>query len=234
MTKSSKPLLRVEELEVSCHQDGKWKPIVQDVSFQLFQGEMVALTGPSGCGKSLTAHAIVGLLEPGWRVTQGKIFYQGKNILDYATSCWQKLRREEIALMIQQSLNGLNPIRKVKKQMMETLLLRKDSMSRKDMNGYLHTLLQQFGFHDPETVLSSYPFELSGGMRQRVLLAMMVSLQPKILIADEPTTSLDVMNRERVLVLLKKLQHDFGLTVLLISHDQQSVKKFANRIIQLE
>ncbi|GAA3325991.1 hypothetical protein GCM10020331_060100 [Ectobacillus funiculus] len=99
---------------------------------------------------------------------------------------------------------------------------------------YLCSLLQQVGFTDPESVLASYPFQLSGGMRQRVLLAMMVSLQPKILIADEPTTALDVINRERVLSLLKKLQHDFGLAVLLISHDQQSVKRLADRVIQMD
>lgn len=229
-----KPLLCIEQLEISCQNAGKWKPVVQDVSLQLYPGEMVAFTGPSGCGKSLTAHAIVGLLEAAWKVTNGQIFYQNKNILDYDAHGWQQLRREEIALLIQHSLNGLNPIRTVKKQMVETLKQRKKNMSRKEMDTYLYSLLQQVGFTDPESVLSSYPFQLSGGMRQRALLAMMISLQPKILIADEPTTALDVINRERVLSLLKKLQHDFGLTVLLISHDQQSVKRFADRVIQMD
>lgn len=230
----AKPLLCIEQLEISCQDSGKWQPVVQDVSFQLYPGEMVAFTGPSGCGKSSTAHAIVGLLEAGWKVTNGQIIYQDKNILDYDTHGWQQLRREEVALLIQDSLNGLNPIRTVKKQMVETLQQRKKSMSKKEMDTYLHLLLQQVGFTDPESVLSSYPFQLSGGMRQRVLLAMMVSLQPKILIADEPTTALDVINRERVLSLLKKLQHDLGLTVLLISHNQQSVKRFADRVIQMD
>lgn len=234
MTTFSNFLLRIEQLEISCQHDDKWKPVVHDVSFQVCPGEMVALTGPSGCGKSLTAHAIVGLLEAGWKVTNGQIFYQDKTILHYNIHDWQKLRREEIALLIQHSLNGLNPIRTVKKQMVETILQRKKGINKKELDMYLYSLLQQVGFTDPESVLSSYPFQLSGGMRQRVLLAMMVSLQPKILIADEPTTALDVINRERVLSLLKKLQHDFGLAVLLISHDQHSVKKFADRVIQMD
>lgn len=234
MTTFSNFLLRIEQLEISCQHDDKWKPVVYDVSFQVCPGEMVALTGPSGCGKSLTAHAIVGLLEAGWKVTNGQIFYQDKTILHYNIHDWQKLRREEIALLIQHSLNGLNPIRTVKKQMVETILQRKKGINKKALDMYLYSLLQQVGFTDPESVLSSYPFQLSGGMRQRVLLAMMISLQPKILIADEPTTALDVINRERVLSLLKKLQHDFGLAVLLISHDQHSVKKFADRVIQMD
>ncbi|UFJ39295.1 ABC transporter ATP-binding protein [Brevibacillus humidisoli] len=227
-------LLCVEQLEISCQEDGKWTPIVQDVSFQLYPGEMVTLTGPSGCGKSLTAHAIVGLLEAGWRVTNGRIRYQDKQILDLDSRGRQKLRREEIGLLIQDSLHGLNPIQTVKKQMVETLLQQKRKISKKERDIYLHSLLLQVGFRDPASVLASYPFELSGGMRQRVLLAMMVSLHPKILIADEPTTALDMINREKVLSLLKRLQHDLGLTVLLISHDQQSVQRFADRIIRME
>ena len=234
MTTFANSLLRIEQLEISCQHDGKWRPIVQDVSFQVCPGEIVALTGPSGCGKSLTAHAIVGLLEAGSRVTNGQVFYQDRDILTYNIHDWQQLRREEIALLIQHSLNGLNPIRTVRKQMVETVLQRKQSTSKKELDMYLCSLLQQVGFTDPESILASYPFQLSGGMRQRVLLAMMVSLQPKILIADEPTTALDVLNRERVLSLLKKLQHDFGLAVLLISHDQQSVKRLADRVIQMD
>ncbi|WP_168733930.1 ABC transporter ATP-binding protein [Metabacillus sediminilitoris] len=233
MTISIKSLLSVEHLEISYQDKEKLKPIVQDVTFQLYPGEMVALTGTSGCGKSLTAHAVVGLLETGYKVTNGQIYYKNQNIIDYDEKDWQSLRREEVALLIQHSLNGLNPIRTVKKQMVETLNQKK-KWSRKDVNTYLHSLLHQVGFTDPEHILSSYPFELSGGMRQRILLAMMISIRPKILIADEPTTALDIINREKVLTLLKKLQHDFELTILLISHDYESIKKFADRVIQMD
>jgi ABC-type dipeptide/oligopeptide/nickel transport system ATPase component len=233
MTTIINPLLSVEHLEISYYAEEKYKPIVQDVTFQLYPGEMVALTGPSGCGKSLTAHALVGLLETGVKVTTGHIYYKNQNIIDYDEKGWQNLRREEVALLIQHSLNGLNPIRTVKKQMVETLNQKK-KWPRKDVNTYLNSLLRQVGFTDPEHILSSYPFELSGGMRQRVLLAMMASLRPKILIADEPTTALDVINREKVLTLLKKLQHNFELTILLISHDHESINKFADRVIQMD
>ncbi|WP_046173445.1 ATP-binding cassette domain-containing protein [Domibacillus indicus] len=233
MSTATKPLLTVEHLEISCRDSEKTNPIVQDVSFQLYKGEMAALTGPSGCGKSVTAHAVVGMLEKEWIVTKGHICYKNQNITTYSEKEWQRLRREEIALLIQHSLNGLNPIRTVKKQMMETLNQRR-KLPRKEAVSYLHSLLHQVGFADPAFILSSYPFELSGGMCQRILLAMMLSAKPKILIADEPTTALDVINKEKVMALLKKLQADFDLAVLLISHDQESVNRFADRVIFME
>lgn len=233
MTTIIEPILNVEHLEISYQDEEKWKTIVRDVTFQLYPGEMVALTGPSGCGKSLTAHAVVGLLEAGCKVTNGRIYYRNQNIIDYDEKNWQILRREDIALLIQHSLNGLNPIRTVKKQMVETLNQRK-KRPRKEINTYLYSLLHHVGFTDPEHILSSYPFELSGGMCQRILLAMMISLRPKILIADEPTTALDVINKNKVMTLLKKLQHDFDMTVLLISHDHESINKFADRVIRMD
>ena len=227
------PLLSMEHVEISYQDAGKWKTIVHDISFQLFPGEMVALTGPSGCGKSLTAHAMVGLLDKGFRVTNGQIIYKNENILEYDERRLEQLRRDEIALLIQHSLNGLNPIQTVKKQMVETVKQKK-KWEKNDMQTSLHSLLKQVGLLDSEQILSSYPFELSGGMRQRVLLAMMLSLQPKIFIADEPTTALDVINREKVLALLKQLQQKLNLTILLISHDDKSVKKYANRVVHMD
>ncbi|WP_341281770.1 ABC transporter ATP-binding protein [Paenibacillus sp. FSL H8-0537] len=227
------PLLCVQNIEISRQQAGKWCPIVQNVSLELHAGEMAALVGPSGCGKSMTAHALVGLLETGLCLTGGQIFYGGDDISRYDERRMQQLRREEIALLIQHSLSGLDPIRTVRKQMVETLKLQA-KRSRKEMESYLYMLLERIGFADPELILDAYPFELSGGMRQRVLLAMMLSTEPTLFIADEPTTALDALNRDRVLALLKQLQADFGLTVLLISHDEQSVRKFADRVITMQ
>lgn len=233
MTKNPKSILTIDHLEVSYHKGGMVRPVIKDVSLQLYQGETVALTGPSGCGKSLTAQAIVGLLETEFKVTNGQILYKGENVITYEEKKWQKLRREDIALLIQHSLNGLNPIRTIKKQMVETLTLKKRWI-KKEIEPYLYSLLHQVGFISPKQILSSYPFELSGGMNQRVLLAMMLSLRPKIVIADEPTTALDAINRDKVLSLLKRLQHDFELTILLISHDHQSVKKIADRVVHMQ
>lgn len=232
MTADMKSLLSIEHLEISFHDAGKWKPIVHDVSFQLYPGEIAVLAGPSGCGKSLTAQAMVGLLGVGFKVTGGHIKYNGQNIIGLDEKHWQQLRREEMALLIQDSLSGLDPICTVRKQMTETVKQHK-KRARKDLKSYLHSLLSQVGFSEPEEILASYPFELSGGMRQRVLLAMMLSLRPKIFIADEPTTALDAINQEKALSLFKKLQQDFGLTILLISHDRQSVHRIADRVIQM-
>jgi peptide/nickel transport system ATP-binding protein len=227
------PVLEIEHLEISYKKDGCVKPIIQDVSLSLHMGETVALIGPSGCGKSLTAHAIVGLLDKEFEVTGGQIKFNGENMIYFNEKRWQDIRREEIALLIQHSLNGLDPIRTVRKQMMETIRQQKTSDSKKDSESYIYSLLNLVGFTEPELILSSYPFELSGGMRQRVLLTMMLSLKPKILIADEPTTALDVINQEKVLTLLKRLQHELELTILLISHDQQSIKRVADRVVQM-
>ncbi|WP_050183456.1 ABC transporter ATP-binding protein [Domibacillus robiginosus] len=227
------PLLQVERLEISCREAGRTKPLVQNISFNLYKGEMTALAGPSGCGKSVTAHAIAGMLSNNCVISNGYICYEGQTITSGDEASWRKLRGREIALLIQHSINGLDPIRTVKKQMLETLNQTK-KRPKKEAAAYLYSLLEQVGFDEPEFILSAYPFELSGGMRQRVLLAMMLSLEPKILIADEPTTALDVINKEKVLTLLKNLQYELGLTVLLISHDHDSIDLFADHVIQMK
>ena len=226
------PIVRIEHVEISYRDVKHQKVIIQDASFQLFQGEMVALTGQSGAGKSILAHAMVGLLDKGFAVTKGQIMYMDENIACFNEKRLQLLRRDDIALLIQHSLNGLDPLRLVKKQMYETIKHKKIG-TKKEIESFLYTMLVKVGFAHPEQVLNSYPFELSGGMQQRVLLAMILTLQPKILIADEPTTALDVINRDKVLTLLKELQKEFGLTILLISHDDISVKKYADRILYM-
>ncbi|MDY7990407.1 ABC transporter ATP-binding protein [Paenibacillus polymyxa] len=278
-----KPLLHVEHLEicrtgVGASGSGS-KPLLHDVSFSIYSGEIVALTGPSGCGKSLTAQAIAGMLEPGINVTQGRIYYNGEDILPFQKRRWQRLRREDIALLIQQSLSGLNPIRTVRAQLMDTLRLHgrhwmphdqmkpghagaapshnapqqvhplgvlpriRQMLSRATeiarggatpvREAYLCSLLRKVGFANPEHILSSYPFELSGGMCQRVLLAAMLSSGPSLFIADEPTTALDVINRDKVLALLQQLREDFDLTILLISHDRQGMSRIADRVLEM-
>lgn len=275
------PLLHVEHLEI-CRTGSaicESKPLLRDVSFSVYPGEIVALTGASGCGKSLTARAIAGMLEPGIGVTQGHIYYDGEDVVPFHEQRWQWLRREEVALLIQQSLSGLNPIRTVRAQLTDTLRLHRRRqmpyeqqepshietarsfsaprqavlqgavsrmrrlMSRAaEMAGgrttqaqeaYLHALLCKVGFAEPERILSSYPFELSGGMCQRVLLAAMLSSGPRLFIADEPTTALDVINRDKVLALLQQLRQDFDLTILLISHDRRGINRVADRVLKM-
>ncbi|MGR6762973.1 ATP-binding cassette domain-containing protein [Paenibacillus sp. T2-29] len=274
-----KPLLHVEHLEI-CRtgvraSGSESKPLLRDVNFSVYPGEIVALTGPSGCGKSLTAHAIAGMLDPGVGVAQGCIYYNGEDIIPFHEQRWQRLRREEIALLIQQSLSGLNPIRTVRAQLTDTLRLNGGRLMRAQkelgqadaapshtasqpqgvlsrmrlmlnrvtelaggrtipgQEAYLCSLLRKVGFADPEHILSSYPFELSGGMCQRVLLAAMLSSGPRLFIADEPTTALDVINRDKVLALLLQLREDFDLTILLISHDRQGISRIADRVLEM-
>ncbi|KZE82418.1 nickel ABC transporter ATP-binding protein [Paenibacillus jamilae] len=275
-----KPLLHVEHLEI-CRtgvRTSEGKPLLRNVNFSVYAGEIVALTGPSGCGKSLTAHAIAGMLDPGVGVTQGCIYYNGEDIIPFHEQRWQRLRREDIALLIQQSLSGLNPIRTVRAQLTDTIRLHGRrlvhaqrergqagaapshtvsqqpqsqgvrSRMRQVLNratklaggrttpeqeAYLHSLLRKVGFADPEHILSSYPFELSGGMCQRVLLAAMLSSGPRLFIADEPTTALDIINRDKVLALLLQLRTDFDLTILLISHDRQGISRIADRVLEM-
>ncbi|MEE4568017.1 ATP-binding cassette domain-containing protein [Paenibacillus polymyxa] len=277
-----KPLLHVEHLEI-CRtgvraSGSESKPLLRDVNFSVYPGEIVALTGPSGCGKSLTAHAIAGMLDPGVGVTQGCIYYNGEDIIPFHEQRWQRLRRGEIALLIQQSLSGLNPIRTVRVQLTDTLRLNggrlmhaqkelrqadaapshtasqqpqsQGVLSRMrlmlnrvtelaggrtipEQEAYLCSLLRKVGFADPEHILSSYPFELSGGMCQRVLLAAMLSSGPRLFIADEPTTALDVINRDKVLALLLQLREDFDFAILLISHDRQGISRIADRVLEM-
>ncbi|WP_342416006.1 ATP-binding cassette domain-containing protein [Paenibacillus sp. FSL R10-2782] len=253
------------------------QPLLRDVSFSVYPGEIVALTGPSGCGKSLTAHAISGMLEAGIGVTQGHMYYNGEDIVPFNERRWERLRREDIALLIQQSLSGLNPIRTVRAQLTDTLRLHgrrwipsvqkghadaapslaapqhaapqgvlprmrqmlsgiaqmAGGYATQAQEAYLCSLLSNVGFADPEHILSSYPFELSGGMCQRVLLAAMLSSGPRLFIADEPTTALDVINRDKVLALFQQLREDLDLTILLISHDRQGVSRVADRVLEM-
>lgn len=226
------PLLEIAHLEITYQSKRQQTVIIKDVSFTLYTGEMVALTGKSGAGKSILSQALVGLLDKGLIISKGHIFFEGVDIAQLKEKEFEKLRRNHIGIMLQNSLNSLDPIRLVKKQMFETIH-HINFESTKQKENLLIDLLKQVGFEEPNQILNSYPFELSGGMRQRVLLAMMLSLKPKILIADEPTTALDVINRIRVLDLFKKLQHNLGLTILLISHDESSIKRYADRIIYM-
>jgi peptide/nickel transport system ATP-binding protein len=224
-------LLQVENLEISTIIKEKKVPLIKGASFHIHKGEIVALVGESGCGKSLTAHALVGLLEKNCQVTGGAIYYKSKRLDERDKKDFQRIRGHEVGLLIQESLNGLNPLHTVKKHIKRTLKKHRDLPKDKK---HIYELLQSVGFKDPGYILSSYPFELSGGMRQRVLLSMMLSLKPSLLIADEPTTALDTINKEKVMQLLKKLQKQYGLTVLLISHDQESVARIADRVIRMK
>lgn len=219
------PILSVRDLTIA-HK----KPVVERFSFDIYKQEFVALVGQSGVGKSIIAHALVGLLDETLHIKTGHIYYEGQDITHYSTTEWTHFRKQYVSLMIQQSLSALDPLHTVEQQLMHTLKFA-TTLRKKQRKERAVALLEAAGFDEPHIILKSYPHELSGGMCQRVLLAIILSTKPSVLIVDEPTTALDMLNQQRVLSLLKTLQQTHQLTILLISHDQQSVDKYADRVI---
>ena len=198
--------------------------VTDKVSFDIKKGEFFALVGESGCGKSVTAMSILKLLpEPGAKISSGKVFFEGKNILELSSKELKLIRGKKIACIFQEAMAALNPVLSIRKQL-EEAKLKEDSPER------ILELMRFAGFSDPERVLNSYPHELSGGMLQRICIVMALLPRPSLLIADEPTTALDVTVQAQVMELLKKLSKEFGTAVLLITHNMGLVAQYASRV----
>ena len=192
--------------------------VLRDVSFSVEQGEVMALVGESGAGKSTIAKAILGILPPAIRVASGQILFEGKDLLSMERRRFDGLLGRRIALIPQDPQTALNPARRIGDQLTDGLRLKAD-MPRRFAMERAEALLADVHISNPGRVLRSYPHELSGGMRQRVLIAQAFSLNPQLIIADEPTTALDVTVQKQVLRLIRKLQHDHGTTLVFVSHD---------------
>ncbi|PTQ90329.1 ABC transporter ATP-binding protein [Agitococcus lubricus] len=227
------PLLRVDKLHIRFQQTGMaaTEP-VQGVSFEIATGEMLAIVGESGSGKSLTAQAIMRLL-PSHAHYEGQILFQGENLLQAPESRLQALRGDRIAMIFQEPMTSLNPLHTIEKQISE-MLLTHQTLSKDVAKTRTLELLHEVGIPEPEKRLNSYPHQLSGGQRQRVMIAMALANNPALLIADEPTTALDVTLQEQILQLIQQLRHKFGLAVLLISHDLSLVRRFADRVAVMQ
>ena len=218
-------LLSIQDLNLSIHGTA----ILKSVSLELAQGEIVAITGESGSGKSLTAFSVMQLLPRG-TVTTGSIKLDGQDLLNAPDSDMCKLRGNDIGMVFQEPMTALNPLKTVGDQVMETILLH-TSQSRDEARRRAKDVLARVGL-PPETYsLSRFPHELSGGQRQRVVIAMAIALRPRLLIADEPTTALDVTTQAQILALLKDLVQDFGMGLLMITHDLAVVSDMADRIV---
>lgn len=227
---SDNTILKIESLSISFQQGSHENNAVKDVSFDLKQGEMFALVGESGSGKSVTAMAITQLLPK--TITQyksGEILFEGQDLLKKTPAEIRKVRGNRIGMIFQEPLTALNPLHTVQKQIGEILKVHR-GITGKAATTRILELLSLVGIPDPETRLKSYPHQLSGGQRQRVMIAMALANEPEILIADEPTTALDVTIQKQVLNLLKELQQKLGMTVLLITHDLGIVKRYAHRV----
>ena len=207
-------------------------PVLRNVSLSVNQGEAMALVGESGAGKSTIAKAVLGILPAAIRVTAGEILFEGNDLLTLPAQQMLKLLGVRIALIPQDPQTALNPARRIGDQMTDGLRLRA-KLSRDEANSRALALLNDVHIHDPEKVLRRYPHELSGGMRQRVLIAQAFSLNPDVIIADEPTTALDVTVQKQVLRLIRQLQRDHHTTLLFVSHDLGVVAQICDRITVL-
>lgn len=225
-------LLEVEKLNIFFKSDKSKTPIhaVRDLSFNLNQGEILGVVGESGSGKSITNMALLGLLPDNAQIEAQKINFNGIDLLNTKKeSDWQKIRGKEISMIFQDPMSALNPFLTVEYQLIETMRAHLN-ISKKDARLEAINLLEQVGIKNPIERLKAYPFELSGGMAQRVMIAMSISTKPKILIADEPTTALDVTIQKQILELIKKLQEKNNMSVVLVTHDLGVVGQYSDRI----
>ncbi len=224
-------MLEVKNLTVSIrNKNGKVYPIVRNLSYKLQEGQTLAIVGESGCGKTMQAMAIMGLLPPNINVTQGQILFQGKDILKLSPKERREINGKEIALVFQDALTALNPVITIHQHLLEVFKAR-TNLTLNEAENKIKELLKQVEL--PQSILSSYPHQISGGQRQRVMLALALALNPKLLIADEPTTALDEKTQEQILNLIKKLQKAYKMAVIFITHDLILAKEIADRIFVL-
>jgi oligopeptide/dipeptide ABC transporter ATP-binding protein len=223
------PLLSVEGLNLFVRQDGGLIPIVRDVSFSIAQGECFALIGESGSGKTMIARALMRLLPSALLKIEGRIVFEGDDIAVATTSRMRALRGSRIAMIFQEPMSSLNPLMTIGRQLDEAIVTHQDLPPRERAQ-LAAGLLADVRFKDPERLMKMYPHELSGGMRQRVMIAMAVSNRPALLIADEPTTALDVSIQAEVMDILARLRLKYKIAVLFISHDLSLVAQYADRV----
>ncbi|TDE36261.1 ABC transporter ATP-binding protein [Antarcticimicrobium sediminis] len=221
-------LLEVENLSVSFRQDGQSMPAVRGVSFSVDKGETVALVGESGSGKSVSALSTVSLLSENAQV-EGSVTYKGQQMIGASEAQLRKVRGNDISFIFQEPMTSLNPLHTIEKQLEESLALHQGLVGAAARTRILE-LLTRVGIRDPETRLGAYPHQLSGGQRQRVMIAMALSNKPDILIADEPTTALDVTIQAQILDLLEELKASEGMGLLFITHDLGIVRRVADRV----
>ncbi|MEG1810000.1 MAG: ABC transporter ATP-binding protein [Clostridia bacterium] len=225
-----KTLLTVKDLRVCFNTDyGKITP-VDGITFELCNSETTAIVGESGCGKSLTAFSIMGLIDkPGW-IDCGSIDFDGREIVGLSQREWQKVRGKDMAMIFQEPLSSLNPVITVGNQISESIILHQ-KVNKAEARRRSVELLQHAGIPRAEKVFDSYPHSLSGGMRQRVMIAMALSCNPRLLIADEPTTALDVTIQAQILELMRKLSREYNTAIMLITHDLGVVAEMADQVI---
>lgn len=224
-------LLEVKHLSVEFQTVLGTAKAVRDLSFSVGEGEIVGIVGESGSGKSVTSLTIMGLLnERSAKITSGEIWFEGKDLLQLPEKELCKMRGEEITMIFQEPAMALNPVIKIEKQLKEIYQIHSPGKA-KTCHGELVRILEELKIPDAEEVLQKYPFQLSGGMKQRIMIAMAMLGKPKLLIADEPTTALDVTMQAEILDLMKLMKKETGCAVILITHDLGVVAEMADKVI---
>ncbi len=223
-------LLRVTDLHTEFPTDDGLVKAVDGVSFSIDEGETLGIVGESGCGKSVSAFSIMRLLQPPGRIASGSIMFRGKDLTKISDGEMRQLRGNEISMIFQEPMTSLNPVYTIGDQIAETLLIHQD-ISKKDAMDQTVDMLRRVGISLPERRVHEYPHQMSGGMRQRVMIAMALACKPKLLIADEPTTALDVTIQAQILELMKELKDQYGMSILFITHDLGVVAEMAQRVV---
>ncbi len=224
-------LLEVEKLNISFYKDAIEKQIIKNISFQIKPDEIVAVVGESGSGKSISSLALMGLLPKGIsKITSGSILFNSHNLVELSDNDFQKIRGNEIAMIFQEPMSSLNPSMRCGKQV-EEILNQHSKLSSKAIKAEVLNLFEKVKLPNPGRMSKAYPHEISGGQKQRVMIAMAIACKPKLLIADEPTTALDVTVQKEILDLLKDLQKSTKMSVLFISHDLSLVSELADRVM---
>lgn len=233
-------LLEVQNLKTRFKTDDGSFFAVDDVSFSVKKGQTLGIVGESGCGKSVTSLSIMRLIQKPGLIDSGKVLFKGQNLLDLPEDKMREIRGNEIAMIFQEPMTSLNPVYTIGDQIEEAILLHQKELNKQQARERAIEMLRLVGIPAPEKRFFEYPHQLSGGMRQRVMIAMAISCNPELLIADEPTTALDVTIQAQILDLMRKLQKDFGAGMILITHDlgvvaemcQEVAVMYAGRVVE--
>ena len=227
--KREKPLLSIEGLVTTFRMRGGSGNAVDNVRLTIARGETVGLVGESGCGKSMTAMSVMGLLPDMAKITAGKIDFAGEDLAKYTRSQMLKITGDRISMIFQEPMTSLNPVKTVGHQVREAILLHQ-KVSRKEAKARVVDIFKKVGIPEPERRYGQYPHQLSGGLRQRVMIGMAMVCSPDLLIADEPTTALDVTIEAQILRLMRKLQEEQGTSILMITHNLGVVAEICDRV----
>lgn len=229
---SAHEILSVENLAVTFDTDSGTVTVLEEVSFSVKKGQTIGIVGESGCGKSVTAASIMGLLpQPYGKLVAGDILYQGSSIIDLTPEQRYALRGNKISMIFQEPMTALNPVHTIGRQLVEVYELHKPNLTKKARKQAAIKMLNRVGIADPEIRFDLYPHQLSGGMRQRIVIAMALACEPDVLIADEPTTALDVTIQAQILELMRSLQNETGMAIIFITHDLGVVAEMCDHVV---